>query len=63
MSFREIENLLGFDLPASARKYAAWWANADPQTGQHPYSQAWLSAGMHATVNLAAERVTFEKSS
>ena len=30
MTFAEIENVLGFDLPPSARKYAAWWGNADP---------------------------------
>jgi hypothetical protein len=62
MTFTEIEAILGFELPPSARRYAAWWANADPQTGQHPYSQSWLLAGMQATVNLTAECVVFEKS-
>ena len=61
MTFSEIEMVLGCELPPSARKYAAWWANANPGTGQHPYSQAWLLAGMRATVNLMVERVVFEK--
>jgi hypothetical protein len=62
MTFTEIEAVLGSELPPSARKYAAWWGNANPETGQHPYSQAWLLAGMRATVNLTAQRVVFEKS-
>jgi len=61
-SFSEIELILGFDLPKSARKYSAWWSNASPETGQHPYSQAWLGAGMKAKVDLTGERVVFERS-
>jgi hypothetical protein len=62
MTFSQVEKVLGFALPASARKYAAWWANANPESGQHPYSQAWTLAGMRASVNVAAEQVVFEKS-
>ena len=55
MTSAEIEAILG------SRKYPAWWANADPKTGQHPYSQAWILADMRAIVNLTAERVVFER--
>ncbi|MGH9533939.1 MAG: DUF7662 domain-containing protein [Terriglobales bacterium] len=51
MTFSEAEAVLGFALPASAREHAAWWANADPGTGQHPYSQAWMRAGRRAVLN------------
>ena len=62
MTFVEIERVLGFPLPPSAREYAAWWANANPASGQHPYSLAWLRSGRKATVNLETERVVFERS-
>lgn len=61
MTFSQIETVIGSELPQSARKYGAWWANADPETGQHPYSQAWMLAGMRAAVNLTAESVVFER--
>jgi hypothetical protein len=62
MTFAEIEAVLGSKLPPSARKYAQWWENATPETGQHPYSAVWMRAGRRATVNLTAERVVFDKS-
>jgi len=61
MTFAEVEMVLGFDLPPSARKYAAWWGNADPDTGQSHYPQAWLRAGRRAAVNLTAESVVFNR--
>jgi hypothetical protein len=61
MTFAEIETVLGSKLPQSARKYAQWWENANPETGQHQYSGVWMRAGRRATVNLMAERVVFEK--
>ncbi len=30
LTFSEIEDLLGFTLPDSARVHQAWWANNDP---------------------------------
>ena len=61
MTFAEVEMVLGFDLPPSARKYAAWWGNADPDTCKTPYPQAWLRAGRRAAVNLTAESVVFNR--
>lgn len=40
LSFEEIEDVLGFSLPASASKHSAWWAN-----GGHTQASAWLDAG------------------
>jgi hypothetical protein len=61
MTFAEVESVLGFALPPSAREYREWWANAE--TKQHPHSQAWTLAGRKATPNLTAETVRFEKTS
>ena len=40
LSFAQIESILSFDLPNSAKKYSAWWTN-----GNHTHSDAWLDAG------------------
>ena len=44
LSFREIESIIGAQLPASSRKYREWWSNQkDSKT--RPQAKAWLSAG------------------
>lgn len=54
-TFDEIEAVLGFALPESARAYPAWWANQG-----RSQSQAWQSAGWRtAAVDVTEERVTF----
>lgn len=54
-TFNDVEQVLGFPLPPSARQYAAWWANQDRAQGL-----AWQSAGWNAfDVDLANEKVTF----
>ena len=40
-SFSEIERVLGFALPPSARTRPAWWAN----DGESEQSRAWIGAG------------------
>jgi hypothetical protein len=56
--FKEIEAILGFPLPKSARLYPAWWSN---QVGNgHSQSAAWQSIGWRTgRLDLANERVTF----
>ena len=57
-SFGEIEEVLGFKLPTSARKYSAWWDNE--VDGTHVQARAWVEAGWEATeLDLGFERVTF----
>jgi hypothetical protein len=54
-NFGAIEDILGFELPASARQYPAWWANQDK--GQ---STAWQSVGWKtADVSLGIGTITF----
>jgi len=58
LTFEQIEALLGFALPAPARREREWWtAGADPQ--QH--CAAWTGAGRSAAPNLAAGVITFER--
>lgn len=59
MTFAEVERVLGFPLPASARRHRAWWAN---NPANHVNAQAWDAAGYQsAEVNLADERLVFVK--
>lgn len=59
MRFVEIERLLGEALPASARRYSAWWSNESPG-GRHVQSRAWLDAGYRTrNVDLNAQSVEF----
>ncbi len=57
-SFEEIEKVLGFRLPPSARDHPAWWANeTEPQ---QPQKLAWLRAGWRtANLNLTGETIEF----
>jgi hypothetical protein len=56
LSFAEIEQVLGFPLPASKR-YPAWWSNS---ATNNTMTQAWLSAGYKTEqVDVGEEKVTF----
>lgn len=59
MTFPEIEERLGVNLPASARRHRPWWAN--DTSGGHVQATAWLSVGWKvAKVSLPGEHVIFE---
>lgn len=58
LTFDQMEALLGFALPASARTEADWWTTADVPTR---HSAAWTEAGRTATPSLLARTVTFER--
>ena len=60
-SFREIEAILGFRLPESARRYRPWWANQ--KSGGHSQALAWLAAGWEtANVDMEAETLLLRRS-
>lgn len=56
-SFREIEEILGFRLPDSARLYPAWWSNG----GRHSHALAWEAAGFRVRPRLDDQAVVFER--
>jgi len=59
-TFDEIDDVVG-GLPASARRYSAWWSNE--REGTHVQARAWMDAGWRvANVNpLTAKRVRFTR--
>ena len=60
-TFSEIESLIGFGLPASARLHRPWWSN---QAGGNGHSQAlaWGAAGWEtAEVDMEAETLLLRR--
>ncbi len=59
LEFAEIERILGFRLPESAYRHAAWWSN-NPEG--HSHSLAWVAEGWRSEqVDVAGRRVTFRR--
>lgn len=55
-SFSEMEEILGFSLPPSARNHRAFWAN----TKSHSIASSWMSIGYETMeVDMENEKVTF----
>jgi hypothetical protein len=61
LTFAQIEDLLGFPLPASARQDRTWWGVNDPAVLPSPHVASWTLAGRTATINLPARIVLFER--
>jgi hypothetical protein len=58
--FSDVEQILGFPLPNSARRYTAWWANQ--QGAGHSQVRGWRDVGWRtAAVDLGRESVRFER--
>lgn len=57
LAFTQIEQLIGAELPPSARKHRAWWAN---DSHSHTQSKLWLAAGWRVdSVNMSEGVATF----
>lgn len=62
LTFSEMNEILGFHLPASAYKFSSFWGNND--NGQHHHCRAWMDAGyktVDVSKNLIDQHVFFEK--
>jgi hypothetical protein len=59
-TFSQVEQVLGFPLPPSARNHREWWSN---QAGAgHSQAKGWQNAGWQVwKVDLAEERVIFRR--
>lgn len=55
VSFADIADLIGRELPIQARTDDAWWGS----NPRHPHSVAWLRVDRRAHVDLKGETVTF----
>ena len=59
--FSEVESVLGFTLPPSARLHRPWWANPRRASG-HSHALAWTIAGWEtAEVDVEAETLVFRR--
>ena len=55
VSYKKVEDILGFSLPASAYNLPqSYW-------GYHTYAKSWLLLGYKAKVNIETKIVTFER--
>ena len=58
ITFAEIEDILGTQLPAS-KQYPAWWSN---NTGNNVMTQQWLDAGYQTeSVNTTSGKLVFRR--
>jgi hypothetical protein len=61
LTFARVERIIGRDLPPSARKHRAWWANSSVPT-THYWSALWAEVGWEcAKCDLESERVVFQR--
>jgi len=57
--FGDLEKILGFALPSSARQHRAWWSN---NGSNNVMTKAWLNAGFRTRdVDMENQRLTFER--
>ena len=62
-TFGELEAILGFRLPDSARLHRPWWSNSKKGSG-HSHALAWQAAGWRTTkVDIEAETLVFARPS
>ncbi len=60
MSFTQMEDVIGSELPAVARVEPDWWTTQTPSR-DHLHTQAWVLAGRTAEPQLGAQIVRFER--
>lgn len=58
LAYSQIEEILGFPLPDTARKFKqSYWAN----TETHSYASSWMAVGYKTRVDVDSDTVTFIK--
>lgn len=61
LTFAQIEDLVGFRLPDSARRDLAWWRGGLESVPSSTQSDSWQLAKRRATANLGACLAVFER--
>jgi len=62
ITFRELEEIVGFRLPFSAYQHRAWWANQAKY--RRPQAMAWEAAGWKTVlVNMETNTLKFKRTS
>jgi hypothetical protein len=60
LTFAQVEDVLGFALPALARQQTTWWTET-PDAAMPNYSDSWILADRTALPNLLAKTVAFDR--
>jgi hypothetical protein len=59
LTFEEIERIVGFKLPRSAKEYRAWWSN---NPSNSVMTKAWLDAGFESeAVDMESRKLVFRR--
>lgn len=59
MTFEDIENVIGSELPSKSSKQRAWWSN---NATNNVMTKAWLAAGYESTrVDIVGRKLVFHK--
>jgi hypothetical protein len=61
LTFGEIEDIVGFSLPESARLQQEWWVGTDALARRSAQSDSWTMASRTAVANLSAKSVVFDR--
>jgi len=61
LTFQELEKILGFSLPNSARNRKEWWGNETNIKSRHTHCKEWLNAGWKVDSVVLGKMVTFSK--
>jgi hypothetical protein len=61
LTFSQIEDLLGFTLPDTARSHRDWWAEGSSSGIPSVQSRSWAQANRSARPNFSAMTVTFDR--
>lgn len=61
LTFQQIRDLLGAELPATALTDPAWWTDTDGGASDAHWSTAWTMAHRTARPNLQASIVAFDR--
>ncbi len=61
LTFEQVEVIVGFRLPDTARSRSQWWAN-ETRSSRHVQRDAWMNAGCETRhLDLKKEHVEFMK--
>ena len=61
LTFAQIEDVVGFQLPEQARSRREWWTDASAPGAETRHADAWRLASRTAVPNLLARIVTFDR--
>lgn len=61
LNMREIEVIIGNNLPSSAYKHSAWWDNESKDKSYNSHAKSWISERYRTKDVKLGERVTFVK--